>query len=338
MSELHSAHAFYNHIFDPDLLTVILVFLVLASAFVIIAPGIRGKLRIFWMSRIILSLFIGAVIIALQFSRDWASAGVEANVTYKSFSSAVVRAELGLHVGLSGIDVTLRGNPVVQRNETINYNVAFHWTDSLEQDYAEALERGLPSPILYVAEKFSPGSPCGLLYQYRFSGRYASATMWTAFCCWLLANILFSMPVLLYAGCVTVTAGLFMFLSLASFAATRSLPPCVFAVGSASFQTRLGCSFWLALGTGVLCTVVGALVVILDYMLPKKMRKVFSLAMDEDEDEGDVISGAGGYLNSTFLRSSPPLEILSFTVSSAKFSRKSKMNDKTGKITEGCVK
>nr|XP_023673108.1 dual oxidase maturation factor 2-like isoform X3 [Paramormyrops kingsleyae] len=269
MSELHSAHAFYNHIFDPDLLTVILVFLVLASAFVIIAPGIRGKLRIFWMSRIILSLFIGAVIIALQFSRDWASAGVEANVTYKSFSSAVVRAELGLHVGLSGIDVTLRGNPVVQRNETINYNVAFHWTDSLEQDYAEALERGLPSPILYVAEKFSPGSPCGLLYQYRFSGRYASATM--------------------------------------------CLPPCVFAVGSASFQTRLGCSFWLALGTGVLCTVVGALVVILDYMLPKKMRKVFSLAMDEDEDEGDVISGAGGYLNSTFLRSSPPLEILSFT-------------------------
>lgn len=46
---------------------------------------------------------------ALQFSRDWASGGVEANVTYKSFSSAVVRAELGLQVGLSGIDVTLRG-------------------------------------------------------------------------------------------------------------------------------------------------------------------------------------------------------------------------------------
>lgn len=88
---------------------------------------------------------------------------------------------------------------------------------------------------------------------------------------------------------------------------------------------------------GVLCTVVGVLVVILDCMLPKKMRKVFSLAMDEDEDEdeGDAISGAGGYLNSTFLRSSPPLEILSFTVSSAKSSIKSKMNDKIGKITEG---
>ncbi|XP_048829677.1 dual oxidase maturation factor 2-like [Brienomyrus brachyistius] len=313
MSELHSAHVLNNHVFDPDLLTVILVFSVLATAFLLIAPGIRGKLRLVWMSRIILSLFIGAVIIAVQFSRDWASAGVEADVTYKSFSSALVRAELGLHVGLSGVNVTLRGNPVVQRNETINYNEAFHWTDNLEQDYAEALERGLPSPILYVADKFRPGSPSGLHYQHRFAGRYASATMWTAFCCWLLANILFSMPVLLYAGCVTVTAGLFMFLSLASFAATRSLPACLFAVGSASFQTRLGCSFWLVLGTGVLCTVVGVLVVILDCMLPKKMSKVFSVAVDDGEEERDAISGAGGYLNKTFLRSSPPLEILSFT-------------------------
>lgn len=152
-----------SFIFSGRLLTIILVFLVLAVSLLLILPGIRGKSvsafqpgqrkslfsastlnldppsfsscqRLFWMFRIILSLFIGAVIVgefsilvlesfhapvflsfppALNFTCDWAEARMTTKATYKSFSSAVVHAEVGLHVGLYGINVTLKGESLL---------------------------------------------------------------------------------------------------------------------------------------------------------------------------------------------------------------------------------
>ncbi|KAL4660685.1 dual oxidase maturation factor 1-like [Arapaima gigas] len=280
---------------DSALLTVTLVFSVTATAFLFIVPGIRGKFRLFWMCRVFLSLFIGVIMVAVQFSSSWASALVRANTTYKSFSSTFVNAEVGLHIGLSGINITLKGTPVVQLNETINYNEAFYWTDNFEEDYAEALDMGLPTPILYIAEKFTHNSPCGFHYQYRYAGRYASATMWMAFCCWLVSNILFSMPVLLYAGCLMVVTGAFIFFSLASFATTHNLSLCTFTVDTISFQTSLSTSFWLTLATGVLCAVIGVLVVVLDSLIPGRLRESFSVsANDDDADIALEVTGPFG--------------------------------------------
>lgn len=72
------------------------------------------------------------------------------------------------------------GNPVHQLNETISYNEHFAWSFSADYDhsYDEGLEKGLPSPILYVAEKFTSQSPCGVHRQYRISSHYASLTLW----------------------------------------------------------------------------------------------------------------------------------------------------------------
>ncbi|KAM4618176.1 dual oxidase maturation factor 2 [Polymixia lowei] len=287
-----------SFIFSGQLLTIILVFLVLAVSFLLILPGIRGKSRLLWMFRIITSLFIGVVIVALNFTNDWAEARTTTNATYKSFSSAVVSAEIGLHVGLYGINVTLRGSPVMQLNETIDYNEVFSWQDSIEKDYEEALEKGLPNPILYIAEKFTLNSPCGLIFQYRYSGRYASATLWTAFCCWMVANILLSMPVILYAGyMMMVTAG-FIFFSMASFSTIMNLPQCIFSIGTGSFEAEYSHSFWLALATGVLCAVIGFLVVLLEWLIPEKIKEAFSVGVDSYEDD-DICYGEG-YLNSIF--------------------------------------
>ncbi|XP_056907288.1 dual oxidase maturation factor 2 isoform X1 [Takifugu flavidus] len=164
--------------FSGRLLTIALVFLVLAASLLLILPGIRGKSRLLWLFRIVLSFFVGAVIVALNFTCDWAEARMTTTATYKSFSSAVVNAEIGVHVGLYGINVTLKGAPVLQFNETIDYNEMFTWRGTIEEEYEEALEKGLPNPILYIAEKFTSGSTCGLVSQYRLSGRYASATLW----------------------------------------------------------------------------------------------------------------------------------------------------------------
>lgn len=67
-----------------------------------------------------------------------------------------------------------------QLNETINYNEFFPWWfgADYDQEFNEGLEKGLPNPILYVAEKFSVSSPCDLHAQYRIAGHYASATLW----------------------------------------------------------------------------------------------------------------------------------------------------------------
>uniref|UniRef100_A0A8C7LSH3 Dual oxidase 2 n=1 Tax=Oncorhynchus mykiss TaxID=8022 RepID=A0A8C7LSH3_ONCMY len=246
-----------SFIFSTHLLTIILVFLVLTVSFLLILPGIRGKSRLFWMFRIIISFFIGVVIV---------------------------------------------GNPVNQLNETINYNEMFEWRDTIDEEYEDALERGLPNPILYIAEKFTLNNPCGLIYQYRYSGHYASATLWTAFCCWMVANVLFSMPVILYAGYMMVATAAFIFFSMASFSTIRNLPTCLFTIGtSGAFQTEYSGSFWLALATGVLCLVIGILVVLLDCLIPEKIREAFSVEVDNDEDE-DVYFGEG-YLNSNFLAS-----------------------------------
>lgn len=66
----------------------------------------------------------------------------------------------------------------MQLNETIDYNEMFTWHGSIEEEYEEALQKGSPNPILYVAEKFTSSSTCRLVSQYRYSGRYASASLW----------------------------------------------------------------------------------------------------------------------------------------------------------------
>lgn len=50
---------------------------------------------------------------------------------------------------------------------------------------------------------------------------------------------------------------------------------------------------------GVLCTIIGISVVILNFMIPEKMKEAFSVGVDSYEDE-DVSYGEG-YLNSVFL-------------------------------------
>lgn len=161
---------------------------------------------------------------------------MRANTSYKSFSPALVSMDIGLHIGLAGVNVSLRGesdvpicssdgpkrsgrlwspqrllspavpgvpvlltgstldagtqqdlallppsgNPVNQVNETINYNEHFPWSFNADYDqsYSQGLERGLPRPILYVAEKFTTRSPCSMQRQYRISSHYATATLW----------------------------------------------------------------------------------------------------------------------------------------------------------------
>lgn len=94
---------------DTTLAVIIAIFLTSLIIFIIILPGIRGKMRLFWMLRVVTSLFIGAVILAANFSSEWSVGQVSTNMSYKAFSSEWISADVGLQIGLGGINITLTG-------------------------------------------------------------------------------------------------------------------------------------------------------------------------------------------------------------------------------------
>ncbi|NXP08560.1 DOXA1 factor, partial [Thinocorus orbignyianus] len=273
--------------FNTTRAVIVSVFLSFLATFIIILPGIRGRGRLFWFLRMVTGLFVGAVVLTIQFTRDWETGWVTANTSYKSFSRVLVNADIGLHIGLAGVNVTLVGNPVNQVNETINYNEHFDWSFDRDYDhsYSEGLEKGLPSPILYVAEKFTTQSPCSMHRQYRISGHYASLTLWMAFCTWLISILLFSMPILLYGGYMLLLTGALMLFSLLFFFTARNTPKCPIQFGPAPLETDYGGSFWLTLATGLLCLLLGLGVIILNSVQPEKLKLVFNLDEQKGEEE-----------------------------------------------------
>ncbi|NXL05561.1 DOXA1 factor, partial [Mesembrinibis cayennensis] len=273
--------------FDTTWAIIIFVFLSMLATFITILPGIRGRGRLFWFLRVVMGLFVGAVVLTIQFTRDWETGWVTANTSYKSFSPALVNVDIGLHIGLAGMNVTLVGNPVNQVNETINYNEHFVWSfnEDYDRSYGEGLEKGLPSPILYVAEKFTTQSPCGVHRQYRISGHYASLTLWMAFCTWLISILLFSMPILLYGGYMLLLTATLMLFSLLFFFTARNTPKCPIQFGLASLKTDYGGSFWLTLVTGLLCLLLGLGIIILNSVQPEKLKLIFNLDEGKGEEE-----------------------------------------------------
>ncbi|NXY78174.1 DOXA1 factor, partial [Glareola pratincola] len=252
--------------FDTTWAVIVSVFLSLLATFIIILPGIRGRGRLFWFLRVVTGLFVGAVVLTIQFTRDWETGWVTANTSYKSFSRALVNADIGLHIGLAG-------------------HFAWSFDADYDDSYSEGLEKGLPSPILYVAEKFTTQSPCSMHRQYRISGHYASLTLWMAFCTWLISILLFSMPILLYGGYMLLLTATLMLFSLLFFFTARNTLKCPIQFGPASLKTDYGGSFWLTLATGLLCLLLGLGVIILNSMQPEKLKLVFNLDKRKGEEE-----------------------------------------------------
>ncbi|XP_075360275.1 dual oxidase maturation factor 1 [Mycteria americana] len=277
--------------FDTTQAVIVSVFLSLLATFIIILPGIWGSGRLFWFLRVVMGLFVGAVVLneyqAVQFTRDWETGWVTANTSYKSFSRALVNADIGLHIGLAGVNVTLVGNPVNQVNETIDYNKHFAWSFDADYNhsYSEGLEKGLHSPILYVSEKFTMQSPCSVHRQYRISSHYASLTLWMAFCTWLISILLFSMPILLYGGYMLLLTAMLMLFSLLFFFTAKNTPKCPIQFGPASLKTDYGGSFWLTLATGLLCLLLGLGIIILNSVQPEKLKLVFNLDEGKGQEE-----------------------------------------------------
>ncbi|XP_051898512.1 dual oxidase maturation factor 1-like [Pristis pectinata] len=273
-------------VFNTIQIVVIIIFLVFLVAFLIVLIGVRGTERLHGLVKLTLSLFIGVVIVVVNFTNDWERGYATVNTTYKSFSKSNINAEVGIHVGFSGVNITLRGLPQNQLNEIINYNEEFLWQHgaNYNNEYLKGLERGLPDPILYIAEKFTPSSPCGVYSQYKVSGTYASATMWVALVAWMLANILLWLNVLLYGAYMMLVSGFFMIFSVISFGTTRKTPLCAIQFDQVKLESALGPSFWLSFATALLSLIIGTTIIVLSFFAPKVLSRIF-LMNDSSNDE-----------------------------------------------------
>ena len=59
------------------------------------------------------ALWIGAVILVSNFGYGWYTDTVSVHTQYKAFTTEEIRADVGLHIGLRGINITLKGNDIL---------------------------------------------------------------------------------------------------------------------------------------------------------------------------------------------------------------------------------
>lgn len=77
---------------------------------------------------------------------------MQANTSYKSFSPVQVSADIGLHIGLAGVNITLRG-------ESVSPSAPLQWPQQLHSCPAGSL--GLEAPGPCCARAAAAGSAQG---------------------------------------------------------------------------------------------------------------------------------------------------------------------------------
>ncbi|XP_076450118.1 dual oxidase maturation factor 1-like isoform X1 [Babylonia areolata] len=302
----NGAPTFYEALHTPveaDILVSGLIFClaILAFSFYIVLPGIRGKERLFTFIRITVSLFIGSVILVSNFAMTWDVAETTTETKYKAGTGQDINASVAVQIGLRGINVTLKGEPEQQLNETINYNEHFSWewrqgrfgfgpfAGRFQQEYRAAQFRGLPLPILWVAEYFTfDGEGIRWGRHYRQAGWYSHIVLWLAFPLWLLANILFFV-LLRYGAYFLAMTGASMITANIIWATLRNVNDLVIPfTAEHRLEFSYGGSFWVCLITGIACILLGLIIFIMDLRFPREIALFFNVDTIQDSEEVQV--------------------------------------------------
>lgn len=277
----------------------IFAFVILAFSFFVVLPGIRGKERLFVFIRVTVTLYIGAVIMLANLSQEWEVAELKNVPTkYKAGEKREIEAEVGVHIGLRGINITLKGEPIVQLNETINYNEHFDWrweqgrfgfgifAGRFNQQYRAAQFRGLPLPILWIAEYFTfDGEGIRWGRHYRQAGWYSHIMMWLALPLWFLTIILFFILLKYGAYCLTLT-GTVMIIANIIWSQIRNVNELIIPLTAEKIlEFRFGGAYWLNLITGIICVILGIVIWILDLRCPSLIAAFFGVDVLQDEFE-----------------------------------------------------
>ena len=217
---------------------------------------------------------------------------------------------LGVYVGLNHVNVTLEAMPVYyNRTMDVHFNERFRFDGptQLKEEYRAALVKGLPFPILTVAEYMSVDAE-GFCWgrNYREAGYYTSIFLWAAFALWLCMNLLLVIVPRYGAYAMAATGAMMLFADLVYF---WLLPgkPLVIHVEEVTLTLGLGWCFWLILVAGkecilqaialsymmriagFLCLMIGGAISVIDLMYPHKFSTILEMDYGTPFDRHTII-------------------------------------------------
>jgi len=215
-----------------------------------------------------------------NFGKEWSRGSIVTNAPYKQNNPGRILAEVGVHVGLHGVNVTLIGLPVNQLNETISYNEQWTWewqqgveghgpppySSRIAREYEEATGRGVPFPILWAAEYWVlEGEEIHWGRFARVGGFYCHILEWIALVSWFLMNVLFLMRAR-YGAIMLMATGIIMLLVNIVYAGmfNMSFNPLVIPYEAGNITLSYGWCFYLNLFTGLGCVFAGAAIILLE--------------------------------------------------------------------------
>lgn len=150
----------------------------------------------------------------------------------------------------------------------------------MKLEHKKALAKGLPFPILTIAEYLSQDEE-GFCWgrRYRLSGYFASISLWAAFCTWILMNVFLCAVPRYGVYCMQVTGAL-MLLTNAIYFILLPTKPLFIPFENQVLTFSFGWCFWVVLLGGMIAVFVGAVVLIFDVMFPNKFSTILEIDYD----------------------------------------------------------
>ncbi|KAJ8029889.1 Dual oxidase maturation factor 1 [Holothuria leucospilota] len=263
---------------DYSLAAVISAFIMLYISLLCILPGFRGKQRIIIFARFTIFHLIGMAIIGVP-EKPEEGPGSGHRINYNErfyFSGPQGRIGFGRYSG------------------------------RINQEFRAAQWRGMPFPILWVAEYFTlDGEDILWGRSYRLSGFYANIMLWTAWSLWILAVILSFLSIQVCSE-ILMLCGASMLCSNVLWTMIRYGSELIIPVASQQFlRFTFGWTFYLCLFVGILTLIFGFIVMVFNFFRPHETKLFFSFEVSEDDEP--TVKKVGGNVVVPFCKVSKDL-------------------------------
>jgi dual oxidase maturation factor 1 len=246
----------------------------LAFCWVLCFPTYKSKLHTAAVHfGYIYALYVFTAILLGQWGYSWDQANITTRTQLKLLGSHYVVADIGLYIGLRGINITVLGIPEFQNGERINYNEEFYWTwqqlrggygiqsARINREFEDSQTQGRPQPVLWIAEYFTlDGEYIRWGRYYRWAGFYTHIFLWTAIPCWFLSLMLFPI-VTKPAALLACSSGWFQIMACILWAtlSRRPQPNLFIPFEDGLLRPAYGWCFYLVLLTGISVLMFGSL-------------------------------------------------------------------------------
>ncbi|RCN43905.1 hypothetical protein ANCCAN_10106 [Ancylostoma caninum] len=269
------------------------IFVIPYLAFLIILPGVREK-RVVTLVIFTITALVGAVLAASLYLPGWTGGSAKIVSQLRSHVNERMRARVGVSVGLTTINITLRYEQMVKEDSLsridmsqLYYNEKFDISgvSSMAEELRSAYQRGLPYPILSILEYFSLNQDAfDWGRHYRTAGHYTSAAVSLALGCWSLAVVFLLLLPHFYNRAMLAT-GLSALLACLLYLV---MAPCQLEIGFVGTEGKrivmkmsFQWSFYCVFAVGLLAVVVGIFLMLLQHYRVYTLSTFLEARLDE---------------------------------------------------------